>query len=155
MEWKNEGEEGDGNMSWMEPKTDWTGDDRFDAPNYNRIKNNLLFLHEMAEMLYHPFEIGEMGPDKDYSSFYYADEINMLSDNLEQIHSNIYPVAIGEKTVYVQNQAFIGYEDLNRIEAAALRIYTLLKEQKENKPRLSFRLGNRKQPAGIPLSSKK
>ena len=93
-------------------------------------------------------EIGDMGADKDYSSFYYADEINMLSDNLEQIHSNIYPVTIGEKTVYVQNQAFIGYEDLNRIESAALRIYTLLKEQKENKPRLSFRLGNRKHLGG-------
>ena len=129
-------------MIWERPKTDWTGDDRFDAPNYNRIKNNLLFLHEMAEMLYQPFEIGDMGPDKDYSSFYYADEINMLSDNLEQIHSQIYPVAIGEKTIYVQNQAFIGYEDLNRIEAATLRIYTLLKEQTENKPRLSCRGGN-------------
>ena len=135
-------------MSWQEPKTDWTADDRFDAPHYNRIKNNLLFLHEMAEALYHPFEMGDMGADKDYSSFYYADEINMLSDNLEQIHSNIYPVTIGEKTVYVQNQAFIGYEDLNRIESAALRIYTLLKEQKENKPRLLFRLGNRKHLEG-------
>lgn len=133
-------------MIWERPKTDWTGDDGFDAPNYNRIKNNLLFLHEMAEMLYQPFEIGDMGPDKDYSSFYYADEINMLANNLEQIHFNIYPVEIGEKTVYVQNQAFIGFEDLNRIESAILRIYTLLKSQKENKSRLSFRLGNRRHP---------
>lgn len=131
-------------MSWEEPKTNWTSDDRFDAPNYNRIKNNLLFLHEMAKMLYQSFEIEDMGSDKDYSSFYYADEINKLSDNLERIHLNIYPIEIGEKTVYVQNQAFIGYVDLNRIEAAALRIYTLLKEQKENKARLSFRLGNKK-----------
>lgn len=148
MEWKNESEEGDGHMSWIEPKTDWTSDDRFDAPNYNRIKNNLLFLHEMAETLYHPFGIEDMGLDKDYSSFYYADEINMLSDNLERIHSNIYPVEIGEKTVYVQNQVFIGYEDLNRIESATLRMYALLKGQKENKPRLSFRLGNGKRPMG-------
>ena len=133
-------------MIWERPKTDWTGDDRFDAPNYNRIKNNLLFLHEMAEMLYQPFEIGDMGPDKDYSSFYYADEINMLANNLEQIHFNIYPVEIGEKTVYVQNQAFIGFEDLNRIESSILRIDTLLKSQKENKSSLSFRLGNRRHP---------
>lgn len=131
-------------MSWEEPKTNWTSNDRFDAPNYNRVKNNLLFLHEMAEMLYQSFEIEDMGSDKDYSSFYYADEINKLSDNLERIHLNIYPIEIGEKTVYVQNQAFIGYVDLNRIEASTLRIYTLLKEQKENKARLSFRLGNKK-----------
>ena len=35
--------------------------------------------------------IGEMGEDKDYASFYYADEINLLADNLEQICANIYP----------------------------------------------------------------
>ena len=144
MERKNEGKEGDKYMSWEEPKTNWTRNDRFDAPNYNRIKNNLLFLHNMAETLYQPFVIGEMGEDKDYASFYYADEINLLADNLERICANIYPIAIGTKTVYVQNQAFIGYEDLNRIEGAFLRIYTLLKEQKANKSRLGFRLGNMK-----------
>lgn len=144
MERKDEGKEGDGGMSWETPKTDWTADDRFDAPNYNRIKNNLAFLHDMAQALYKEFNIEDMGLDKDYSSFYYADEINLLADNLETINSNAYPLDIGEKTVYVQNQAFIAYADLNRIESAILRIYRLLSEQRANKARLKFRLGNRK-----------
>lgn len=131
-------------MSWETPKTDWTADDRFDAPNYNRIKNNLNFLHAMAQGLYREFAIEDMGSDKDYSSFYYADEINMLANNLEVINSNVYPLDIGKKTVYVQNQAFIGFADLNRIESATLRIYVLLQEQKANKARLIFRLGNMK-----------
>lgn len=144
MEREDEGKEGDGSMSWEIPKTDWTAEDRFDAPNYNRIKNNLNFLHDMAQTLYKEFNIEDMGLDKDYSSFYYADEINRLADNLEVINSNTYPLNIGEKTVYVQNQAFIGYIDLNRVESATLRIYTLLQEQKANKTRLKFRLGNGK-----------
>lgn len=131
-------------MSWETPKTDWISEDRFDAPNYNRIKNNLLYLYELAISLYKSFSISDMGSDKDYSSFYYADEINTLADNLEMINSNTYPVEIGEKITYVQNQAFIMYDDLNRIESACLRIYTILTEQKANLVRLSFRLGNMK-----------
>lgn len=132
-------------MGWETPKTDWGAEnDRFDAPNYNRIKNNLLYLHELAEYLYKTFEIGDMGSDKDYSSLYYADEINMLSQNLETINLNTYPVNIGETITYVANQTFIGYEDLNRIESACLKIYRILTEQKIHLTRLSFRLGNMK-----------
>lgn len=131
-------------MSWTTPKTDWTADGRFDAPNYNRIKNNLTYLHELAEELYKEFPIGDMGSDKDFKSPYHADEINMLADNLELINTNTYPLDIGTKIVYVQNQAFINWQDLNRIESACLRIYTLLQEQKANLTRLSFTLGNMK-----------
>ena len=136
MEREDDSTEGGGDMSWETPKIDWTGADRFDAPNYNRIKNNLDFLHDMAQTLYRDFFIEDMGPDKDYSSFYFADEINRLADNLELVNSAVYPLDIGEKTVYVQNQAFIGYADLNRLESAILKIYVLLQEQKENNVRL-------------------
>ncbi len=130
-------------MGWITPKTDWgQPTDRLDAPNYNRIKNNLVYLHELAQELYRMFPVGDMGPDKTYSSFYYADEINMLADNLELINTNTYPLDIGEKKVYMQNQTFVGWDDLNRIESACLRIYKLLSEQKANLSRLSFRLGN-------------
>lgn len=144
MERNNESEKGGGRLNWIEPKTDWTDNDRFDAPNYNRIKNNLAYLHEFAEELYKKFNVGDMGSDKDYSSFYYADEINTLADNLEIINSNTYPLDIGEKTLYMPNQAFIGWQDLNRIESACLRMYELLQIQKANLTKLPFRLGNMK-----------
>ena len=33
-------------MAWINPKTDWTKNDRFNYSDYNRIKNNLNYLHE-------------------------------------------------------------------------------------------------------------
>ena len=43
-------------MSWSAPKTDWNGEtvdgvytgDRFNAVDFNRIKNNLEYLRELA-----------------------------------------------------------------------------------------------------------
>ena len=40
---------------WVEPKTDWTKNDRFNLEDYNRIKNNLVFLNERASRLVKPF----------------------------------------------------------------------------------------------------
>ena len=47
-------------MAWITPKTDWYGEvvdgvyvgDRFNASDYNRIKNNLSYLRELAVQMY-------------------------------------------------------------------------------------------------------
>ena len=47
-------------MAWQTPKTDWHGStnsegvytgDRFNASDFNRIKNNLTFLRDMTERM--------------------------------------------------------------------------------------------------------
>ena len=51
---------------WQTPKTDWYGSvdanghyegDRFNAVDFNRIKNNLEYLREMAIKMYKEFSI--------------------------------------------------------------------------------------------------
>ena len=53
-------------MAWQTPKTDWHGStnsegvytgDRFNASDFNRIKNNLTFLRDMAIKLYKEFSL--------------------------------------------------------------------------------------------------
>lgn len=135
---------------WQTPKTDWKWVDEnhgdfFECSDYNRIKGNIEHLKEMAAAIYLPFEIADMGQDKARGDYPYADEINLLADNLETIVSNTYPVSIGQKTVYEDNGVFIGYADLNRIEAACLSIYNNLNRIRASKMRLAFRFGARRE----------
>lgn len=134
---------------WQTPKTDWawrseTEGDFFEYTDYNRIKGNIEYLRELAREIYLPFSILDMGADKSRRDYPYADEINKLSDNLEIIVANTYPVIIGTKTVYEDNGKFIGYADINRIENACLNIYNNLNRIKAGKFRLSFRFGARR-----------
>lgn len=65
-------------MEWINPKTDWNQSDRMNAEDYNRIKNNLAYLHKLGTNLYSSFSIEEMGEDKDVKGHYFASEFNIL-----------------------------------------------------------------------------
>ena len=82
-------------MAWSTPKTDWNGEtvdgvyigDRFNAVDFNRIKNNLEYLRELAIKMYEEFSIQSLGSDRTPKDFFYADEINALEDNTEFLSS--------------------------------------------------------------------
>ena len=132
-------------MEWITPKTDWVSTDRFNITDYNRIKNNLEYLHEYAETLYFPFDISNMGANKDsYADYFYADEFNLFEDNLKAINQNIFTQDFGIAQRFYDNGPFIQYGELNRIESAILSIYELLGRQKAGLTKLSFRLGDMK-----------
>lgn len=133
-------------MMWVDPKTNWKWisaeeGDYFNPDDYNRIKNNLEYLHTLALTMYKEFSFVGMGADKDNTGYPYADEINKLADNLGKIVDGTYPVSIGVKVEYVDNGPFIDYIDLNRIEKGCLDIYNLLNLQKEHIPQLPGILG--------------
>lgn len=129
---------------WIEPKTNWNASDYFNAEDYNRIKGNIAHVAAFASSLYRLSGIDDMGSDKTVSDYYYADEINTITANLETIVQGIYPLEIGSRTVYYDNGAFVAWEDLNRIESATKIIYELLAAQQNAQSRLAFRLGSRK-----------
>ncbi len=132
-------------MAWIEPKTDWAESDRFNIGDYNRLKGNLIFLHEQAEELYPRFQIADMGADKNsYADYFYADEFNKFEENLETINESIFTQALGVRQTFFDNGVFIQYDELNRLESGMLKIYELLNRQKIGQRRLSFRLGNMK-----------
>lgn len=131
---------------WQNPKTDWQANDDVLCSDYNRIKGNLLFLKELALKVYFPFKFEEMGADKTEEEYPYADEINLLADNLELLAAGSYHVDVGTKTIYEDNGPYIAYEDLNRIEGAILILYDNINRIKADKGRLAFRLGARRDP---------
>lgn len=134
-------------MEWITPKTDWMAwqdengnyaGDYFNTVDYNRIKNNIEFLGAIAHQFW-PVFVRAM-PDRNYEEYPYADEINTLAENLEAINA-FANCEIGEKTEYSDNGAFIGYEDLNRLESACLKLYEAMWNLYTRPLKLPFRLG--------------
>ena len=148
-------------MAWITLKTDWSAEysdtglfigDFFNVTDYNRIKNNLLYLRELATQLIYGIPHITVGADKhlpdnanpdfDNDNFF-ADEFNQIEDALETLDNAIGWIDFGEKQVFYDNGRFIDAEELNRIERAELQLYDLLTNSIAGKLRLSFRLGMR------------
>jgi hypothetical protein len=137
---------------WQNPKTDWAvkykdgvyDGDYFNAEDYNRIKNNLIHLSELANALYPPFQIVEMGSDKRVGDYFYADEINNFEHNLEVINANTVHLNIGETVQFMSDEAVMGFSDLNRLEREILRLYNILQNSYDNRRQLAITLEQRK-----------
>lgn len=136
--------------SWIEPKTDWYGfsdgngtyfGDRFNVEDYNRIKNNLNYLHTIAIVMYPDFSISDMGEDKQKNDYPYADEINAIESNLEIISKNTLARNYGETQVFMPQGNTFDYEELNRIESATLDLYNKLINQFRGRRMLQFQFG--------------
>lgn len=118
-------------MAWSTPKTDWHGEttdgvyigDRFNAEDYNRIKNNLQCLRDLAVTIYEEFDIGLMGDDKTVTDYFYADEINQLETNLATINANTLNLSYGATPTYMSNENTMDFTELNRLESATLDLY--------------------------------
>lgn len=152
-------------VEWITPKTDWSASysetglfigDFFNVTDYNRIKNNLLYLRDLANQLIYNMPEITVGPDKhlpnnsnpDFDNDnYFADEFNIIEDALKTIDDAIGWIDFGEKQTFYDNGRFIDADELNRIEGASLRLYELLINSINGKHRLSFRLGT--QPSTI------
>ena len=138
-------------MAWQTPKTDWYGGisattglyegDRFDAVDYNRIKNNLAYLRDLAITMYDEFNIVSPSGDKAMGDYYYADEINQLEDNLETINLNTLHESYGDKPIYNANGNTPTYTELNRLESAILDLYDKLHNQSDGRRTFTWNFG--------------
>jgi hypothetical protein len=137
-------------MAWETPKTDWNGaiasdgtyiGDRFNAVDFNRIKNNLDYLRDLAIKIYKEFNIVPLGEDRGYEHFFYADEINQLEENLKTINNNTFKKSYGVAPVYVDNGHTMHFTELNRLESAILDLYNRLNHQAENRRTLVWNFG--------------
>lgn len=127
---------------WHAPKTDWKPTDRFNFVDYNRIKNNLVYLHELAEALYKPFSMEDTGADIEfYAAYWDVNKFNMFERNLEKINQNIFTQNYGYSQTFFENGPFIKWNELNRIESAIFSMNDILERQKAGLRRLSFRFG--------------
>lgn len=127
---------------WKQPKTDWKSMDKFNWRDYNRIKNNLTWLHEKACELYKHFPIDDMGEDiRDYRTYWEVRFFNAWENNLETINQNMFYQNYGQKQRFFENGVFIKWNELNRIESAILRMHDILESQENGIRKIPFRFG--------------
>lgn len=137
-------------MAWETPKTDWYGrvdendvytGDRFNAADFNRIKNNLEYLRDMAIKLYAEFSIVSLGDDRTPRDYFYADEINQMEANLNTINSNTLQRSYGSTPSYIENGNTMNFADLNRLEGAILDLYDKLNNQTYGRRMFTWNFG--------------
>lgn len=137
-------------MAWEAPKTNWYGTtdadgnyvgDRFNAVDFNRIKNNLTYLRELSIKLYEEFSIVSLGADRTPANYFYADEINQLEKNLNAINANTLQRSYGTPPVYVDNGNTPDFDELNRLESAILDLYDRLTNEFEGRRMFIWNFG--------------
>ena len=135
---------------WQTPKTNWYGavdangvysGDRFNAVDFNRIKNNLQYVRDLAITLYKEFDIVSLGDDRTEKDYFYADEINQLEANLNTINNNTLKLSYGTAPTYVENGNTMDFAELNRLEGAILDLYDKLTNQSEGRRMFRWNFG--------------
>ena len=126
---------------WQQPKTNWQEGDFFNIEDYNRIKGNLNEIRSQALLLQPDFVFEEMGSDKTYQDYgFYVDEINRFEANVDHICAGTYPFKVGIRQTFYDNQPFIDWKELNRIEEACRLIYSNIQSRYTGRKTLSFLL---------------
>lgn len=132
-------------IKWVEPKINWSAKDRFNITDFNRIKNNILWLYRKANMLYQNFNIEDMGEDiTSFESYWNVAFFNAFETNIEVINKSIYTQDFGISQRFFENGPFIKWDELNRIEISCLSMKEVLERQESGLKKLPIRLGNMK-----------
>lgn len=130
---------------WQIPKTDWTAEDRFNYKDYNRIRNNLLYLHDEVSKVWGDFDIEYMGAEiESYRADWKAEYFNAFETNIDTINKNMFTQDYGFRQTFYPNGIFISFSELNRIESAILSMKQIIEGKIAGQRRLPFRCGSPK-----------
>lgn len=127
---------------WTAPKMNWKNGDYFNlAPDYARIKGNILYVKSVAESLYRTIEMKEM-PEYTIDQYAGKEFLNNIVENVQAIADNtILPLETAEMPLYIGNGPGWTAADLNRIERNLLDMKNALMEQFNIAPRLEMKMG--------------
>ena len=136
--------------TWTTPKTNWqasydedgnyTGD-YFSYDDFNRIRNNLDALSELGAQLYFLNFTAQLPNTKSVTGYPFASDINAFETRLHELNNQTIRLPIGTKQTFVDNGAFIGFAELNRIESAMVTMYKMFNDALGGRKMLKFRLG--------------
>lgn len=138
--------------NWQTPKADWYGErdkqgvytgDRFNAKDFNRIHQNIQYLKEFAEKLYSNVPSIPTIRTVRVGDFVYADEINQIEENFKRIANFTFNRNYGSCPVYHDNDSFIDFRELNRLESAILDMYDRLTNQYNGRRTFTWAFGTR------------
>ena len=101
--------------TYITPKTDWQPTDYFTPTDYNRIKNNLVYVNDIYNELYGHYEFNP-GADIGSQAFYKASKFNMFEECVEKLQRSGVIYTFGERSYYEDNGRMPDYNQLNRLE---------------------------------------
>lgn len=133
---------------WQEPKVNWKDGDYFNlAPDYQRIKGDIEYLHELSLLLFPTYSIYTL-PMYSIDQFPKADFFNTIVYNIDLINKNTIkktnPLYKAMRT-YTPNGLIWNKDDLNTIEENLKMFYEELKIKRyDNVPKLAITLGAKK-----------
>ena len=127
-------------MAWITPKTDWTSADYFNAADYNRIKNNLAYMSNIADSLYNVELDGIILPDATYSDRPSAYKLNQIEIRFQSL-ADLLGYDYGTGVTFVDFGPSINWTELNRIESASIEMHDRLVTQASALPMFAFTLG--------------
>lgn len=117
-------------MEWITPKTDWVSSDYFNVSDYNRIKNNALYL---ANLINYAMTLPEITVES-IPNVYFFRSVTQAIGNLCKVALGFFPNLRYE---YTKNNTGWVADDVNAIEDLLLKIYRTFNEQNK----LPFTLG--------------
>lgn len=136
-------------MQWITPKTDWKiqlgldgqyQGDYFEIADYQRICNNLNYLHKMAAQLWNQPEKLQM-VNAEQGDFCTAEMMNGIEQAIQTIKPEAFSSVILPSKTWKANDFAPMVHDLNRIEKALQNLYLLLLQQQNVLPKLAIKLG--------------
>lgn len=101
---------------YTEPKTDWEATDNLTHVDYNRIKNNLVYINDLFNHMYDNPYTFEPGPDMEIDQMFKASTWNMFEDCVEHFKRSGRSYDFGERSYYHDNGHLPDYNQLNRLE---------------------------------------
>lgn len=128
--------------AWIEPKIDWKSSDRFNIEDFNRIRNNIIYLHSRAVKLFTAFDLESMGSAlTNRYAYWEVQYFNAFEKNIEMLSKSILKKETGKQKTFYENGIFIDWQELNRIENFCLSMKIIIDAQAEMIRNLPFRLG--------------
>lgn len=137
-------------MGWSTPKTNWNAShdeagnytgDYFNCSDYNRIKENLIYLRNIGVVTHPDFVIKDLGTDKTVEDYLYADEVNLLEETLDTINQNTLNMQYGNTKTFAENGSMIDADELNRIESAILDLYNRITNEAAGRRKFNWCFG--------------
>jgi hypothetical protein len=119
-------------MPWMEPKTDWTPNDTYNADDLNRVENNTAEVAAFLESIQYKVPPLTVVTNRDNKSIDFISSINRVENNIEQLKDAfIAPPGYQGKKTWTVKKGF-SYKDANRLENNLKLIYEWAHLAKEN-----------------------
>ena len=130
-------------MSYSTPKTDWVSTDHFNITDYDRIRNNLAAVYDIAVELYNDVAGYNTCPTVSAGGWWASWVFNRIENNLYNINRYVYSLEIGTKKTFYNNQQFIDSAELNRVETGTQMLYEMLTAQQRYIQKMPVTCGGR------------